>query len=80
VQKNFIKYLIVDFKNVISIDFSEEELIVAQAIDKSKEISNPYLKIASIANSNKTRKLANFYGTDTTWEYGLFETLTEMRS
>ena len=74
-----LRYLIADFKNVISIDLSEEELIVVQAIDKAEAISNPSLKIASIANSNETRKLADFYGTDTSWEYGVFEILTEAR-
>ena len=74
-----LRYLIADFKNVISIDLSEEELIVVQAIDKAEAISNPSLKIASIANSNETRKLADFYGTDTPWKYGVFETLTEAR-
>ena len=69
-----LRYLITDFKNVISIDLLEEELIVVQAIDKAKAISNSYLKIAS--NSNETIKLAYFYGTDTSWEYGVFETLT----
>ena len=53
---------------------------MVQAIDKAEAISNPYLKIASIANSNKTIKLAGFYGTDTSWKYGVFETLTEVRS
>ena len=62
-----LRYLITDFKNVISIDLPEEELIVVQAIDKAKAISNSYLKIASIANSNETIKLADFYGTDTSW-------------
>ena len=75
-----LRYLITDFKNIISIDLPEEELIVVQAIDKAKAISNSYLKIASIANSNETIKLADFYGTDTSWEYGIFETLTEARS
>ena len=75
-----LRYLITDFKNVISIDLPEEELIVVQAIDKAKAILIAYLKIASIANSNETRKLANFYGPDTPWEYGIFETLTEARS
>ena len=75
-----LRYLITDFKNVISIDLPEEELIVVQAIDKAKAISNSYLKIASIANSNETIKLADFYGTDTSWKYGVFETLTEARS
>ena len=75
-----LRYLITDFKNVISNDLPEEELIVVQAIDKAKAISNSYLKIASIANSNETIKLADFYGTDTSWEYGVFETLTEARS
>ena len=53
---------------------------MVQAIDKAKAISNSYLKIASIANSNETIKLVDFYGTDTSWEYGVFETLTEARS
>ena len=72
-----LRYLIDDFKNVISIDLPEEELIVVQAIDKAKAISNSYLKIASITNSNETIKLADFYDTDTSWKYGVFETLTE---
>jgi hypothetical protein len=75
-----LRYLITDFKNVISIDFPEEELIVVQAIDKAKAISNSHLKIASIANSNETIKLADFYSTHTSWEYGVFKTLTEARS
>ena len=75
-----LRYLIADFKNVISIDLPKEELIVVQAIDKTKAISNSYLKIASIANSNETIKLADFYGKDTSWEYEVFETLTEARS
>jgi hypothetical protein len=53
---------------------------VVQAIDKAKAISNSYLKIASITTSNETIKLADFYGIDTSWEYGVFETLTETRS
>ena len=72
-----LRYFIADLKNVISIDLPKEELIVVQAIDKTKAISNSYLKIASIANSNETIKLADFYGKDTSWEYGVFETLTE---
>ena len=48
------RYLIADFKNVISINLPEEKLIVVQAIDKAEAISNSYLKIASIANSNET--------------------------
>ena len=60
-----LRYLITDFKNVISIDLPEEELIVVQAIDKAKAILIAYLRIASIANSNETIKLADFYGTDT---------------
>ena len=75
-----LSYLIADFKNVISINLPEEKLIVVQAIEKAEAISNPYLKIASIANSNKTIKLADFYGTNTSWKYGVFETLTEARS
>jgi hypothetical protein len=75
-----LRYLIADFKNVISINLPEEKLIVVQAIEKAEAISNPYLKIASIANSNETIKLADFYGTDTSWKYGFFETLTEARS
>ena len=75
-----LRYLIADFKNVISINLPEEKLIVVQAIDKAEAISNSYLKIASIANSNETIKLADFYGTDTSWKYGVFETLTEARS
>ena len=75
-----LRYLITDFKNVISNDLPEEELIVVQAIDKAKAISNSYLKISSIANSNETIKLADFYGTNTSWKYGVFETLTEARS
>jgi hypothetical protein len=75
-----LSYLIADFKNVISINLPEEKLIVVQAIEKAEAISNPYLKIASIANSNETIKLADFYGTDTSWKYGFFETLTEARS
>jgi hypothetical protein len=75
-----LRYLIADFKNVISINLPEEKLIVVQAIDKAEAISNPYLKIASIANSNETIKLADFYGTNTSWKYGVFETLTEARS
>jgi hypothetical protein len=62
-----LKYLITEFKNIISIDLPEEELIVVQAIDKAKAISNFYLKTSSIANSNETIKLADFYGTDTSW-------------
>jgi hypothetical protein len=72
--------LIAYFKNVISIDLSKEELIVVQAIEKAEAISNPYLKIASISNSNEARKLADLYGTDTPWKYVFFETLTETRS
>ena len=60
-----LRYLIADFKNVISIVLPEEEIIVVQAIDKAEAISNPYLKIASITNSNETIKFADFYGTDT---------------
>jgi hypothetical protein len=33
--------LIAGFKNVISIDLPEEELIAVQAIDKTEAISNP---------------------------------------
>ena len=75
-----LRYLIADFKNVISINLPEEKLIVVQAIEKAEAISNPYLKTASITNSNEIIKLADFYGTDTSWEYGVFETLTEARS
>ena len=75
-----LKYLIADFKNVISIDLLEEELIVVQAIEKSEAISNPYLKIAIIANSNETIKIADFYDTDTSWKYGIFGNSTEARS
>ena len=75
-----LKHFIVGFRNVISIDLPDEELIVVQAIDKAEAISNSYLKIASIANSNETIKLTDFYGTDTSWKYGVFETLTETRS
>ena len=53
---------------------------MVQAIDKTKAISNSYLKIASIANSNETIKLADFYGKDTSWKYDIFETFTEARS
>jgi hypothetical protein len=67
-----LRYWIDHFKNVISIDIPKEELIVVQAIDKAKAISNSYLKIASITNSNETIKLADFYGTHTSWEYGVF--------
>ena len=74
-----LSYLIADFKNVISINLPEEKLIVVQAIEKAEAISNPYLKIASIPNSNETIKLASFYGTDTSWKYGVFENLTEVR-
>ena len=35
-----LRYLITDFKNVISIDLPEEKLIVVQAIDKAMAISN----------------------------------------
>jgi hypothetical protein len=77
---NDLRYWIAHFKNFISIDLPKEEFIVVQAIDKAKAISNSYLKIASITNSNETIKLANFYVTDTSWEYGVFETLTEARS
>jgi hypothetical protein len=35
-----LRYLITDFKNIISIDLPEEKLIVVQAIDKAKAISN----------------------------------------
>ncbi|MDA8561033.1 hypothetical protein N9L33_04435 [Nitrospinae bacterium] len=77
---NDLRYWIAHFKNVISIDLPKEELIAVQAIDKAKAISNSYLKIASIANSNETIKLADFYVTDTSWEYDVFETLTEARS
>ena len=52
-----LRYSIADFKNVISIDLLEEELIVVQAIDKAEAISNPYLKIAFITNSNETINL-----------------------
>ena len=75
-----LRYSIADFKNVISIDLLEEELIVVQTIEKAKVILNSYLKIASIANSNETIKLADFYETDTSWKYGIFETSTEARS
>ena len=64
-----LRYFITDFKNVISIDLPEEKLIVVQVIDKAKAISNTYLKISSIANSNETIKLTDFYGTDTSWKY-----------
>ena len=77
---NDLRYWIAHFKNVISIDLLEEELIVVQAIEKAEAISNPYLKIAIIANSNETIKIADFYDTDTSWEYGIFETSTEARS
>ena len=69
---NDLRYLIADLKNVISIDLPKEELIAVQAIDKAKEISNSYLKIASIANSNETIKLADFYSMDTSWKYDIF--------
>jgi hypothetical protein len=75
-----LRYLIADFRNVISIDFPEEELILIQAMDKAAAKSNPYLKIASIANTDETRKFAEFYGTDTPWEYKVFETFEEARS
>ena len=75
-----LRYSIANFKNVISIDLLEEELIVVQAIEKAEAISNPYLKIAIIANSNETIKIADFYDTDTSWKYGVFETSTEARS
>jgi hypothetical protein len=67
-----LRYLITDFKNVISIDLPEEELIVVQAIDKAKAILIAYLKITSIANSNETIKLADFYSMDTSWKYDIF--------
>ncbi len=57
---NDLKYLIADFRNVISIDLPEEELIVIQAMDKAAALSNPHLKIASIANTNETKNLPSF--------------------
>lgn len=75
-----LRFLIADFRNVISIDLPEEEVLLIQAMDKAAAQSNPYLKIASIANSNETRKFAEFYGTDTPWKYGIFETIEEARS
>ena len=38
-----LRYLIADFKNIISIDLPKEEIIVVQPIDKAEAISNPYL-------------------------------------
>ena len=34
----------------------------------------------SNSNANETRKLAEFYGTDTPWEYRVFETFAEASS
>lgn len=75
-----LRYLIVDLREVTSIDLPEEELILIQAMDKAAAQSNPYLKISSIANTSETRKLADFYGTDTPWEHEVFETVEEGRS
>jgi hypothetical protein len=75
-----LKYLIADFRNVKSIDLPVKELMLIQAMDKAAAKSNPYLKIASIANTNETRKIAEFYGTDTPWEHRVFETFEEARS
>jgi hypothetical protein len=57
---NDLKYLIAGFRNVISIDLPEEELIVTQAMDKAAALSNPHLKIAPITNTNETKNLPSF--------------------
>ena len=75
-----LRFLIADFREVISIDLPEEDVLMIQAMDKVAAQSNPFLKIASIANSNETRKFAEFYSTDTPWKFGIFETIEEARS
>jgi hypothetical protein len=75
-----LRYLIADFRNVISINLPEEDLTMIQAMDKAAAKSNPYLKIASIANTDETKKIAEFYGMDTPWKYEVFETVEEGRS
>jgi hypothetical protein len=75
-----LKYLIADFRGVKSIDLPEEEIMLIQAMDKAAAISNPYLKIASIANTEATRKIAGFYEIDSPWACRVFETVEEARS
>jgi hypothetical protein len=75
-----LKYLIADFRNVKSIDLPDEEVMLIQAMDKAAALSNPYLKIASIANTEETRKTAEFYAEDSPWECGVFETVEDARS
>ena len=75
-----LRFLIVDFRNVKSIDLPDEEIMLIQSMDKAAAITNPYLKIASIANTEKTRKIAEFYGADSPWTCRVFETLEEGRS
>jgi len=75
-----LRYLIVDFRNVKSIDLPEEEIVVIQAMDKAAALSNPYLKIASIANTEETRKIAEFYGADSPRGCAIFETVEEAHS
>lgn len=75
-----LRYLIADFRQVKNIDLPELELLAIQAMDKAAALSNPYLKIASIADTEETRKIAEFYGEDSPWECGIFKTVEEARN
>ena len=75
-----LRYLIVDFINVKSIDLPEKKIMQIQGMDEAAAMSNPHLKIAFIANTEETRKIAEFYGADSPWECGIFETVEEARS
>lgn len=75
-----LRYLIADFRDVKSIDLPDEELMLIQAMDKAAAQSNPYLKIATIANTEATIKIAEIYEEDSPWECGIFETIEEARS
>jgi hypothetical protein len=39
-----LRFLIADFRDVISIDLPEEEVMLIQAMDKAAAQSNPYLR------------------------------------
>jgi hypothetical protein len=72
-----LRYLIADFREVTSIDLPDVELKLIQAMGKAAALSNPYLNIASITDTEETQKIAEFYGMDTPWKYGVFDTVEE---
>ncbi len=75
-----LKCLIADFKNVKSLDLPELEVQLIQAMDRAASMSNAHLKIATITNSKSIKKIAEFYGSDSPWECGIFETVEQARS